>query len=421
MKGFETNRWVGIEGLVLAAAAVGVLTRRPSLLFVAGLGVALLGYTRIARAPELDFEIERELSDSTPDPDDDVRVTLSVTNTGSNTIFDLRVIDGVPPALAVDDGTARLGTALRPGATATLTYTVAAIRGEHTWDETTIIARDPSGSIERRETVSVATTMRCEPVLAATADLPLRGLTSQYAGRVETNVPGSGLEFASIREYRHGDPLRRIDWNRRARTGELATIQFREERAATVVLIVDTRTEAHVAPERDAETAVERCVDAASIAFPALLDSGDRVGLAAFGPRSCWLAPSTGLDHRARARMTFATHPAFASVPSDRAFFPTIALKRLRRRLASDAQVIFCSPLCDDYGAEVARRLEAYGHAVTVVSPDPTTTATVGGRLARIERDLRIRDLRRHGIRIIDWGDESLAVALDRAATGWSR
>ncbi|MFC7204488.1 DUF58 domain-containing protein [Haloferax namakaokahaiae] len=421
MKGFETRRWVGLEGLVLAAAAVGVLTRRPALLFVAGLGVALLGYTRIARAPALDLEIERDLSDSTPAPDDDVHVTLTVTNTGTSTVFDLRVIDGVPPALAVDDGTARLGTALRPGATATLTYTVSAIRGEHTWEETTIVARDPSGSIERRETIDVETTMRCEPVLAATANLPLRGLTSQYAGRVETSVPGSGLEFASIREYRHGDPLRRIDWNRRARTGELATVEFREERAATVVLVIDTRTEAHVAPERDAETAVERGVDAASVAFPALLDSGDRVGLAAFGPKPCWLAPSTGLDHRARARRTFATHPAFAPVPSEAAFFPTIALKRLRRRLPSDAQVIFCSPLCDDYAAEVARRLEAYGHAVTIVSPDPTTGSTVGGRLARIERDLRIRDLRRHGIRVIDWGDESLAVALDRAATGWSR
>jgi uncharacterized protein (DUF58 family) len=418
--GFNTERWTGLEGLVLLAAAVGVLTREPAPLLLAGLGVVFLGYVRIATTPDVTLSVERDLSDSNPDPDDDVLVTLRVTNEGARTLFDVRVVDGVPPALAVSHGTARLGTALRPGATATTTYTVTAIRGEHTWDETVVVARDPSGAVERRETKHVETTMRCEPELAATADLPLRGLTSRYAGRVETDVPGSGLEFASIREYRHGDPLRRIDWNRRARTGELATVQFREERAAAVVLLVDTRPTAHVAPDSDAETAVERCVDATSTAFSALLDSGDRVGVASFGPDECWLDPSTGADHRARARRLFATHPAFASTPSERAFFPSIAVQRLRRRLSSDAQVIFVTPLTDDYTVSVARRLEAYGHAVTVVSPDPTTTTTVGARLARIERELRLRSLRRAGIRVVDWRDEPLAVALVRAESGWS-
>ncbi|WP_396610527.1 DUF58 domain-containing protein [Haloferax sp. S1W] len=419
--GFDTERWHGVEGLVLIAAAAGVFTRNPPLLLLSGLGVVLLGYVRIAGLDEVAVRVERELSDSTPDSDDEVAVTLRVTNEGSKTLFDLRLVDCVPPALAVSDGTARLGTALRPGATATTTYSVTAIRGEHTWDETVVIARDPSGSVEYRETHTTETTMRCEPELAATADLPLRGLTSQYTGRVETDVPGSGLEFASIREYRHGDPIRRIDWNRRARTGELATVQFREERAATVVLVVDTRSEAHVAPDADSETAVERCVDAASIAFPALLDSGDRVGVAAIDPKDCWLAPSAGGEHRARARRLFATHPAFAPTPSNGAFFPALAMRRLRRRLSSDAQVIFCSPLSDDYAVSVARRLEAYGHAVTVVSPDPTADDTAGARLARIERDLRLRDLRRAGIRVVDWGNEPLGVSLERAEAGWSR
>ncbi|WP_416838810.1 DUF58 domain-containing protein [Haloferax sp. DFSO52] len=420
-RGFDTDRWTGLEGLVLIAAAVGVFVREPAPLLLAGMGVVFLGYVRIATGPDVTLSIERDLSDTTPDSDEDVEVTISVTNDGSRTLFDLRIVDGVPPALAVSGGPARLGTALRPGATATVTYTVTAVRGEHTWAETVVVARDPSGAVEHRQTVLTETTLRCEPELAATADLPLRGLTSKYAGRVETDVSGSGLEFTSIREYRHGDPIRRIDWNRRARTGELATVQFREERAATVVLVVDTRSEAHVAPDSEAETAVERCVDAASVAFSALLDSGDSVGMAALGPNECWLEPSSGDEHRARARRLFATHAAFAPTPPKTAFFLSIAEKRLRRRLSSDAQVIFCSPLTDDQAVSVARRLEAYGHAVTVVSPDPTATGTIGRRLARLERDLRLRELRRSGIRVVDWRDEPLAVALARAESGWSR
>lgn len=140
---FDTERWVGIEGLVLIAAAAGVFTREAALFLLAGLGVVLLGYARIAAVPEVSLHIERDITDSTPAPDDEVEVTLHVTNEGPRTLFDLRIVDGVPPALAVSDSPARLGTALRPGATATVTYTVTAIRGEHTWDETVAVVRDP--------------------------------------------------------------------------------------------------------------------------------------------------------------------------------------------------------------------------------------------------------------------------------------
>jgi uncharacterized repeat protein (TIGR01451 family) len=417
-----TNRWVGASGLALLAGGVGILTQHPGLLLAGSLGVVFAAYAGAASRPAPVLELRRELSDERPAPGDRVQVTLTVENVGDTAVADLRLVDGVPPALTVASGSARHGTALRPGATARFRYTVTATRGEHEWEPTQVIMRDASGALERerRLTPDSETTLRCTPRLEATTDLPLRGLTTQYTGRVATDVAGTGVEFYSTRHYRPGDPLRRIDWNRWARTGELATLEFREERAATVVLLLDARASAYRQRDEDAPNAVERSVDAAGRAFVALEGGGDRVGLAAFGPEELWLPPGSGSDHRARARQLLATHPALSPTPVEGKFFPSIRLRRLRRRLSPDAQILLFSPLCDDYMASVARRLDAYGHLVTVISPDPTADGTAAHRLARVNRRNRISRLRAAGLRVVDWGDEPLAAEITRARGRWS-
>ncbi|MFB6219829.1 MAG: DUF58 domain-containing protein [Halolamina sp.] len=418
---FDTEHWTGIGALALAALAVGLPLRQEGLFLVALVGVGFAAYANIGEVPKPELTVTRELSDPSPAADDEVTVTVTVTNDGESTLPDLRLVDGVPPGLAVTDGTARLATALRPGKRATYSYTVTAVRGTHEWDPLTAIVRNASGSRERAIETSAETTLRCLPELSSTTDLPLRGLTTPYAGQVATEVAGAGIEFHSTRRYRHGDPLSRVDWNRYARTGELSTLSFREERAATVVLLIDSREEAYVSPDEESENAVERSVEAAGEAFSALLATGDRIGIASYGPEECWLPPNTGERHRAEARRLLGSHPAFSVSPTENPFYPSIALRRLRRRLPADAQVVLFTPVVDDYLVTVAKRLDAYGHNVTVISPDPTTTDTPGHRIAHVERRARLRDLRNGGLRVLDWGDRPLAVELTRASERWNR
>ena len=417
----DTEHWAGIGALAFVAFALGLPFQRPALFLVALVGVGFSAYARLGEAPAPALSVERELSEESPAPDEEVTVTVTVENEGTATLPDLRLIDGVPPGLSVTDGTARLGTALRPGKRATFSYTVTTSRGSHEWQPLTAVVRNASGSQERTVEVESGTTLRCLPTLEASSDLPLRGLTTPYSGRVATDVAGSGLEFHSTREYRQGDPLSRVDWNRYARSGELSTVSFREERAATVVLLIDTREEAYRAPDEETPNAVERSVEAAGEAFSALLSTGDRVGIASFGPEECWLAPATGEQHRATARRLLADHAAFSVSPAEGPFYPSISLRRLRRRLPADAQIVLFSPVTDDYIASVAERLDAYGHQLTLISPDPTVDDTAPHRLARLERDTRLRGLRSHGIRVIDWGERPLAVELARATRRWSR
>ncbi|WP_256684584.1 DUF58 domain-containing protein [Halococcus qingdaonensis] len=409
----RTGRWRGVSALALVAGAVGIPADSAGLVLVGVVGVVFAGFARAARPPTVDLSIERSVSDAEPASDEDVTVTVTIENTGDSILPALRIIDGVPPALAVESGSPRLATALRSGETTTLSYDVSAARGRHAFGPALAIARDTSGAVERRHEVMATdeTPITCVPALDAQMAIGLRQQTIGQPGRVLTDIGGSGVAFHTTREYRPGDPLSRIDWNRKAKTGDLSTVDFREERAAAVVLLVDAREGAYRAPSDDRDSAVERSVAASGALYVALTDAENPVGIAALAPESCWLAPGFGASHRARASELLATHPALAPTSPDDPFFPSIRLRRLRRRLPSEAQLVVCSPLCDDYIVGLLQRLDASGHRVTVLSPDPTNDETPGQRVARTERTLRLSTLRAAGIPVVDWGTESLARA----------
>jgi uncharacterized repeat protein (TIGR01451 family) len=413
----RTKRWRGIVAVALVAAAVGLVADKPALVFLAVPAIVFAAYPNVLSPPQITetLDIDRRLSDEAPAPGDAVDVTVTLRNGGDSTLFDLRVVDGVPPALSVVDGSPRTGVALRPGGETTFTYTIRAEDGTHSFDPATVVARDPSGAWEVETTVGTDTSVDCA-VGAATsqsADQTIEG-----SGRVISNQGGAGIEFHRTREYRRGDTMSRIDWNRYARSGELTTVEYREERATNVVLVVDARREAYRAAE-DGPHAVARSVAAARQLFSALLDKRNYVGIAAFGRSSPWLEPGAGPNHRAQARRLFSTHAAFASTPPDETSPITDQVAQLRERLPASAQVVLLSPLNDDDVVRAAQVLRVHGHPVRVVSPDTTGESSVGQRVATVERENRLNRLRRQDVDVVDWRpDESLTVALAAAQEG---
>lgn len=418
----STGHWNGVSIVALVGIGVGVLTEEPAVLLAGVVGIGFAAYANSSMLEPGRVSIDRTLSTDEPEPAEEVTVTVTISNESGRYLPDVRVVDGVPEALAVTDGSPRFGTVLRPDESDSFEYDVRARRGVHHFEKTVVVGRDLTSEIEQEQRILAESSMTCLPSLQpVTTPVPLRKQTAKNVGRVETENGGEGIEFHSTRDYRYSDPLSRIDWNRRARTGELTTVNFRQERSVSVLLLIDTRKSAYVSSTPHARHAVDRTVDAAGQLFATLVGSGNQVGLASFGSESCWLAPGSGVTHTSEARDLFATHPAFSPTPNENSAVSSSWQRRLRTRLSSETQIIFLSPLVEQSGPKHARRFDEYGHPVTVLSPDSTADRTPGHRLARVARSLHVSRLRSAGIPVIDWQeDESLDGALARHVERWS-
>jgi uncharacterized repeat protein (TIGR01451 family) len=469
----RTRRLGAAVAASVVAGATGMVTGNPAVLLSSVVGLGYAAYARTGGVPDAEVRVDRAVNTTAPAPGEDVRVRLSVTNDGPRTVPDCRVADGVPDELSVVDGSPRAATALRPGESTTVEYAVRARRGEHAFGPATVAVRGASGAAERVVERDPGTRLRCLAVAATSTPAAAGGLR---AGRIATDEGGSGVEFHATRDYRPGDPMRRIDWNRLARTGELTTVEFRDERAASVVLAVDARSAVDRAPTPADPGAVDLAVHAAEQARRGLLADGHRVGLAVLGDAErddattgsgtdtgsgagtshlAWLAPDAGRVHRARLRAALEATRAggvdpdagSGSGPERRASTDgglpddwrstgavsggrpetadgTDAAARvaaLRRRVAAEgeAHVLLVSPAIDELPRAIVAGLGAVGHPVSVVSPDVTASDSAGEKLAGMERADRLRALRRGGAGVGDWTPgEPVALALMQAISG---
>ncbi len=416
----ETRRWYGIAGVALVAAGAAVYTTTPALLLASAVCAGVLGAIRVAPTPTPEIVVDRSF-DSELSSGDKVEIVVTVRNVGG-TLPDIRLIDRPPETVPVVGGSARRAGLLRREETMRTSYTVAASRGRHEFGAPVLIARDLFGTTEREYELAVPDELIVQPDFRPLEAAPVRALATGHVGRLPTDRGGSGIEFYQTREYRPGDPMNRIDWNRLAKTDELATLEFRTERSASVVIVADVREEAFVSPGEGTLSAAAVGLGAVDRLFPTFLDAGDAVGLAALDEKVTWLAPGSGPTHRARGQELLANNPAFSTDSAPETMRSILGVRDLRRRLSETDQLVVCSPLCDDSIERTIRMLDAYGNRATVVSPDPTTTDTPGHTVAQIERRQRIDRLRRAGVRVVDWSPgTNLDTAIARASERWAR
>jgi uncharacterized repeat protein (TIGR01451 family) len=412
--------------MALVTVAIGILFGNTVVFLAAIVPLTFAAYGYALRPPSLDVGVERTVSDASPASGDRVEVTITVRNEGDENLPDLRVYDDPPANLRVVEGAPAIATSLAPGESETFDYSLRADRGDHSFGAPIVVSRNLSGVIERRLAVDL------QDDLSVVTDLdgfPLAEQTVQYTGRVPTNEGGEGVEFRSVREYRTNDPMNRVDWNRYARTRSLRTVEFREHRAASVVVVVDARESVAVASHEGAPDAVTLDRVAAEHVVETLLDRNHLVGLAVLGSGGGYLEPDAGIEQEPLARRFLedgvsALSEAARNTPSTRLLGGSVddRRRRLVDRLPEESQVVFVSPFLDDWPLSTVRCLIARGHAVTTVSPDVTTRQSLGGTIEEIDRTTRLSDVRTVGSRVVDWSvDEPLPVAVARATEGWPR
>jgi len=422
---------------------LGLFYARPALLAGAAVPFAYVGYAALSTLPsDLSVDIERTVDDHRLTPGDPVEVTVSVTNTGDAVLTDLRIVDGVPEELAVADGSPRASLALRPEATADFSYTVIAKRGDFGFGDARLIARSLLGTDAAilSATVSGADSVDCtDPAALAGLDqaTPIR------TGATRSEQAGEGLEFHSTREYRAGDARNRVNWRQYAKSGDLVTTEFRQERAAREIVLLDVRPTTRRSGTPTYPTGAEYAAYAAEAAVERYRALGHRVSLAVLGIGSAavdvpvrtagdalWVENAATETGRRAADAVFAAAAEVAAerTPVDRSSGSltgsnsgTDADNRTVSALVAEfpehAELLVVSPLVDGTPLAYAKRAAVAGNVPTLLSPDPTDDGTAGGRLGGARRQIRLREARGVCDRVIDWASDrslsSVAAAVD--------
>lgn len=226
--------------------------------------------------------VERELSDvlsvGAANP-----VTLSIRNR-SQTPLTVSIHDDPGPLCATE----RLPQTIRalPDRAEQVSYIVRPLRRGSS-EMPAVHLRFPTrlGLWTRHDVRELVSPIRVYPDIRAVYRYELMARQNRLAeiGVRTRRMPGQGREFERLREYRHGDEVRQIDWKATARQRQLITREFNTERNQNIVLMVDCGR--FMRSESGGMSYLDRALNSAIMLSWIALGQGDNVSLVAFSSR----------------------------------------------------------------------------------------------------------------------------------------
>jgi uncharacterized protein (DUF58 family) len=386
----------------------------------------LAGYLQ---APdEIRLEAARELSIERAVPDQDVEVTVTVTNHGPG-IEELLLNDVVPHGLTVRLKSSRHLVRLASGDSFTFAYTVSGPRGGYAFERLDVQANDHLAVRKFKSRLELKARLFVLPPVTRLRHIALRPRrTRVYAGTIPARAGGPGTEFFGVRDYQPGDPPHSINWRASARSMEaLYSNEYQQERVADVGIVVDGRLKTNEFAR--GRSLFDHSVQAAASIADALLNQGNRVGLLLYASYLGWTLPGYGRIQRERILHALASaRTGDSQVFSDLEHIPT-------RLFPPESQIIFVSPLIEE-DLKPLIQLRAQGYDVLVVSPNPVKfelsylgnanpNVELAGRVLHMERILLLQRLQRANIQVLDWDvQEPFDLLVKRRlshAPGWLR
>lgn len=228
------------------------------------------------------------------------------------------------------------------------------------------------------------------------------GLVGQHRSR----RTGDGSELASIRPYRPGDRLRRVNWRVSLRSDTLHVVSSQAEEDAEVLLLVDALADHGSSGGVDgAASSLDVTVRAAAAVAEHYIRAGDRVALRVVGPGQGHAAPRAGRRQLRRIQGLLAR--IRPGEPRD--------LSRIQVRATAGSIVLVLTPMLSSLVASTAASLVARGLTVLVIDtlPEEVVPARVEGqdpmtaelawRIRRLERDAVLGMLAAAGCPVVRW------------------
>ena len=410
-------------GIVGLAAALAVGDPTPGLIGAALLVLAVIGLAGGA-SPGVELAAHDIPTSTVEGEETEFTVRISVDQPIGRTYVDLglaglEIID-VTGARAVGVGTVSL-VGIRETAEIGVTA-VATGWGRAAVGPISLYTDSPLGMFDLRLETAERHTM-----LALPAETTLRSLlspleTNLHVGDLVSRHRGSGSEFADLRQFRHGDDPRSVNWRVSSRSDELWVNERHPERNGDVLLLVDAQIEIGT----ELVTMVDRAVRMAAALLHAYSRRRHRLGLITLDGLCRWVYPGMGELHRRRL-----LEQLMAVTPGEVIW--EAAERAVIRAARRPAMVIALTTLMDPNLAGLIHILRRSGIDVSVIAlevdpalPPATGQARMlGRRIWSMERD-RLRDrLAGEGIPVVVWRsidppDVPLA-RLDEMRTSWRR
>jgi uncharacterized protein (DUF58 family) len=229
--------------------------------------------------------------------------------------------------------------------------------------------------------------------------LPRTDLPDRLGTHLTRRV-GPGVEFADIRAYVPGDQLRTVNWPVSARRGTLHVTERLTERAADVVVLLDT----HAQPLGPATDATDRMARGAVQVVQTALRQGDRAGVVALGNRRThWLGADMG-----KAQFYRILDTILEAAGGPETGTGTLAP---RGAVPAGAIVIAFSTLLETDFAIALIDLRKRGHTVVAVDLLVGTPFTgehdpLVARMWALQRQFMYRDMGTIGVDVVSWSPE---------------
>lgn len=211
-------------------------------------------------------------------------------------------------------------------------------RGDHRLGRVFLKYRSALGIAERWTAADVSQTVRVLPDLAQARDQSLYLIRSRQIDleKRRKRQRGLGREFEALREYRQGDELRDVCWTATARRHQLIARTYQVERSQTVWVVMDAgrmmRARVRDSVRGMSVAKLDYAVDAALALAQVAAQSGDRVGLVAYG-RTIQRSVGTGRGARHIRTLVDALAQVRAEAPeADHALAVRTLLKAQSRR-----------------------------------------------------------------------------------------
>lgn len=277
--------------------ALGALTNRGRAFIAAGAAAALcaiaLGYPALVRVGVLlallpivtayylgrsqyRLGLNRTVSPRQVPAGHQARVELALSHEGRLPSGSLLLEEKLPYVL----GTRPRFVLQRPGArwNRDVAYTVRSdLRGRFPIGPMTVRLADPFGLVELDRTFSATSHLVVTPPVIPLPVTPVSGAWTGAGDNRPRSFATGSAEDVTVREYRHGDDLRRVHWRSTAKAGELMVRREEQPWQSRATLFIDNRSAAHRGA--GASSSFERAVTVVASVGVHLVERGFHVRL----------------------------------------------------------------------------------------------------------------------------------------------